>query len=82
MKRLQVSLRLSRRTALLVGAADDAKVAKIALPLVRCRREKGLGDRVADRLGDLTGRRSRLVIKEDNLLSETAGRRAEIELSG
>jgi hypothetical protein len=46
-------------------AEDDAKVAEIALPLVRCRREKGLGDRVADRLGDLTRRRARLVIKDD-----------------
>src|SRR6266478_6062096 len=41
-----------------------------------------MGDGVTDRLGDLNGRGARIVIKKHNLLSETAGRRAEIESAG
>lgn len=57
---------LPQHTTLLVRAAHDPKVAQIALPLVRRRREKGTGDRVADRFGDLDRRSARSVIKRDD----------------
>jgi hypothetical protein len=43
------------------------------LTLVRCRRQKRTGDGIADRFGDLNGHGTRAVIKNHNLLGESAG---------
>ena len=45
---------------LLMRTADDPIVAEVTLPLVWCCREKGVGDRLADRFRDLDGRVARL----------------------
>ena len=49
-------MRLPRRPALFVGAANDAEIAEIALALVRGRWKKWTGDGVPNRLSNLNGR--------------------------
>ena len=71
--------RLARDPPLFVGPAHDPVVAPPALVLGGVGGKKAARDRVADRLGDLRGRRARLLIERDLERREAAPRRAEIK---
>ena len=72
-------MRLSRCPALFVGAANDAEITEITLPLVRGRGKKWTGDSVPNRLSDLNGRSASIFIERDHVRGEPADRRTEIK---
>ena len=74
-------MRLPRCPALFVGAANDAEITEIALPLVRGRWKKWTGDGVPNRLSNLSGRSASTFIERDHVLGEAADRRTEIKPS-
>ena len=64
-------MRLPRCPALFVGAANDAEIAEIALPLVRRRWKKWTGDGVSNRLSNLSGRSAPTFIERDHVLARS-----------
>lgn len=62
-----------------VGAANDAEIAEIALPLFRGRWKKWTRDGVPNRLSNLSGSSASTFIERDHVLGEAADRRTEIK---
>ncbi len=63
-------------------SADHSIFADITLPVVRCGRQEGLSDRLANRFRNPVDRVARSFVEQNDLLGEASSRRAEIEPTG
>src|SRR6202000_2662608 len=79
LKHVEIALRLSCRTNLLVRTANGPIVAVPALPFSGRRRKERPLDGCSDGCRDIQGRVARPLIKSDSLLGELTHRRAEVQ---